>query len=191
MRTFLKQILLVGGGMMVLFFLPFANLALAKTLVAIVSDRSAADLAAGADYFHRQHDQHELVFRSNSQISRMSDTEVESLFKKSDLILAIAIFEDTAVRLQSILPRYTNKRVIAINSAPALVRHSRDLLGEVFRDVNDDGFTQIARSPREGETLSELVKTLSRHFPRQKNWIHAKGYWQARGQENVANLIAL
>ena len=191
MRTFLKQILLVGGGMMVLFFLPFANLALAKTLVAIVSDRSAADLATGADYFHRQYDQHDLVFRSNSQISRMTDTEVESLFKESDLILAIAIFEDTAVRLQSILPRYTNKRVIAINSAPALVRQSRDLVGEVFRDVNDDGFTQIVRSPREGETLSDLVKTLSRHFPRQKAWIHAKGYWQARGQENVANLIAL
>lgn len=89
MRTFLKQILLVGGGMMVLlfFFLPFANLALAKTLVAIVSDRSAADLAAGADYFHRRHAEHQLVFRSNSQISRMSDTEVESLLKESDVIV--------------------------------------------------------------------------------------------------------
>ena len=168
MRTFLERILLVGGGMTVLLFLPLANLALAKTLVAIVSDRSAADLAGGADYFHRRHAQHQLVFRSNSQISRMSDTEVESLFEGSDIILAVAIFEDTAVRLQSIFPRYTNKLVIAINSAPALVRQSRDLVGEVFRDVNDDGFTQIVRSPREGETLSELMRTLSRQFPRQK-----------------------
>ena len=42
-----------------------------------------------------------------------------------------------------------------------------------------------------GESISAWVKTLSEQFPRQKTWVRAKGYWQARGQENIANLIAL
>ncbi len=190
MNMILKQSVLVCGWMLMLF-LPFVNLALAKTLTVIVSDRSAADLAAGADYFHRRHAQYKLVFRSNTQISRMSDADVNRLFEESDAMMTVAIFGDTAVRLQSLLPRHESKLMLVINSTPALIRHSRDVSGPLFRDVNDNDFKQIVRSPHEDETLTEWVKALTRQFPRQETWIRAKGYWQARGQENISNLIAL
>ena len=138
-RRLLKKSLVVCGGILILL-LSSINPVSAKTLVAIVSDRSAADLAAGADYFQRRNGLHQLVFRSSSQISRMSDTEVHGLFEKSDAIVTVAIFGDTAVRLQAILPRYTSKVFLGVNSTPALVRHSRDFFrvgvsGHEYRSV--------------------------------------------------------
>lgn len=84
------------------------NVALATTVVAIVSDRSAVDLAAGADSFQQRHPGHHLAFRSNSQLTMMSDEEVKQLLAEGDVILAVAIFGDTAARLERFLSPHIN-----------------------------------------------------------------------------------
>ncbi|KMP12230.1 hypothetical protein UR09_01690 [Candidatus Nitromaritima sp. SCGC AAA799-A02] len=52
--TFIPRIVL-ASFVTVLMVVCSANQASAKTLFTIVSDRSAADLAAGADYFVKHH----------------------------------------------------------------------------------------------------------------------------------------
>ncbi|HNP30899.1 MAG TPA: cobaltochelatase subunit CobN [Nitrospirales bacterium] len=174
-------------------FLPMSigNVALAKTVVAIVSDRSAVDLAAGADSFQHHHPGHHLMFRSSSQLTMMSDEEVKQLLDEGDVILAVAIFGDTAARLERFLSPHSHQSVLVINSPPSLVKYSRDQAGLLFDNMNAERLKDIGRSPYEGENLSEWVQKLSSEFPRQTTWVRAKGYWQARGQENIANLIAL
>ncbi|GJL53343.1 MAG: hypothetical protein NPIRA02_04750 [Nitrospirales bacterium] len=167
------------------------NVSFGKTLLAIVSDRSAADLAAGADFFHERHQSHQFVFRTTSQISTMSDAEVQTLLNQSDVFLAVAIFGDHAARLQRLLKNYGSKPVFAVSSSPSLVTQSRDHMGLVFRGMSADAITAIGEAPRKNQSALEWIKERSTKFPRQKSWIEVKAYWHARGQENLANMIAL
>ncbi|GJL63286.1 MAG: hypothetical protein NPIRA04_19400 [Nitrospirales bacterium] len=180
---------MVGGALLLL--LVTANVGFGKTLLAIVSDRSAADLAAGADEFHERHQSHQLVFRSHAQFSTMSDTEAQSLLDQSDAFLAVATFGDDAVRLQQLLSQYQTKPILAISSSPSLVSQSRDHLGPLFRGMSADAIEEIGKAPRKDQSAVEWINERSTKFPRQKIWIQVKAYWHARGQTNLANMIAL
>lgn len=183
----LSQALLIVA----VLFIIIVPSAFGKTLFAIVSDRSAADLASGADHFNKQYPGHQLLFRSASQFSAMSDIEVHSIVDKSDAILAVAVFGDAAVRLQDLLGSQANKPVWIINSTLSLIKQSRDLAGLVFQGMNADEIKSIGKPAKSGENLNDFIKGLSSKYPRQKTWVRAKGYWQARGQKNISNLIAL
>ena len=58
-----------------------------KTLFGVVSERSAAELAAGAHRFSQAHPQHTLVFRTTAQIRGMSDEAIVAEIKKADALL--------------------------------------------------------------------------------------------------------
>lgn len=163
----------------------------AETLFAVVSDRSSASLAAGADYFVAHHPGHKLVFRSTSQFDLMSDSEIRELMDRADAILTGGVFGDTAVRLQSFLVTNTGKPVLAVSSAQTLEVLSHDRNGLIFAGLSGEAMKRVGRPSREDETLIDWIGALKREFPRQETWLRAKGYWQARGPENVASLIAL
>ena len=195
MHTSAKKLFIPIG--FICFFIPFFLLinnhqACAKTLFAIVSDRSSTALAAGADYFFERNPGHKLNFRSTSQLAQMADTEVLSLWNNSDVVLAIGVFGDPAVRLQSLLDKNKNAQpFLAISSTISLIKRSQNHQGLLFKGFDKDKMKRIGKSPGSKESLSEWVFRLSKEFPQQKYWIHAKGYWQARGQHNLANLISL
>jgi cobaltochelatase CobN len=166
--------------------------AYAKTLFAIVSDRSSTALAAGADYFLDRHKSHNLEFRSTSQLGHMTDAEVLSLWNDADVVLTVGVFGDTAVRLQTLIDKKNSSRpFLAISSTLSLIKRSQDRQGSLFQGFDREKMKRIGRSVSEKESLEDWISKLSNEFPRQKTWVHAKGYWQARGQENLANLIAL
>lgn len=169
-----------------------AHPASAKVLFAIVSDRSSTALAAGADYFLDRNTGHKLEFRSTSQVAQMTDAEVYSLWDHADAILAIGVFGDTAVRLETLMDKKSNPRpFLAISSTLSLIKRSQDLQGPLFQGFDGGRMKRIGRPPGQEESLGDWISQLVDEFPRQKTWIHAKGYWQARGQDNLANLIAL
>jgi len=169
-----------------------AHPASAKVLFAIVSDRSSTALAAGADYFLNRHEGHKLRFRSTSQLNLMTDSEILSLWDSADAVLTVGVFGDAAVRLQSLMDKKNDSRpFLAISSTLSLIKRSQDLQGPLFRGFDRGRMKLIGRSPGQEEGLEDWISKLVDEFPRQKTWVHAKGYWQARGQENLANLIAL
>ncbi len=192
LSVFSRRAMLIVAACVILFLhLISPSISHAEKLLAIVSDRSAVDLAAGADYFHDRHSNHQLIFRSSTQFSTMSDGAVKQLVDQSDVILAVAMFGDAAVRLEHVLSRHPSKPVLAINSTPALVTQSRDQAGPLFADLNAEQVKAIGLSPLNSQSPLDWVKERSQTFPRQKAWILAKAYWQARGQKNLASLIGL
>lgn len=176
----------------ILLVIGTAHPASAKVLFAIVSDRSSTALAAGADYFLDRHKGHKLEFRSTAQLNLMTDAEVLSLWDSADAVLTVGVFGDTAVRLQTLMDKKKDPRpFLAISSTLSLIKRSQDLQGPLFRGFDRGRMKFIGRSPGQEESLGDWITKLVDEFPRQKTWVHAKGYWQARGQENLANLIAL
>jgi cobaltochelatase CobN len=164
----------------------------AKVLFAIVSDRSSTALAAGADYFLDRHTGHELEFRSTSQIALMTDAEILTLWSHADAILTVGVFGDSAVRLQSLMDKKSDPRpFLAISSTLALIKRSQDRQGQLFQGFDRTKMKRIGRSASGKESLDGWIKKLINEFPRQKVWVRTKGYWQARGQDNLANMIAL
>ncbi|MEK9630140.1 MAG: cobaltochelatase subunit CobN [Nitrospinota bacterium] len=178
--------------LIIFFLLVNSPQAHAKTLFGIVSDRSSTALAAGADYFLDRNSGHKLEFRSTSQLARMTDAEILSLWRSSDVVLTIGVFGDTAVRLQSLMDKNKDSRpFLSISSTLALIKRTQDRHGLLFNGFDNKKMKRIGKSTRGKESLTDWTAKLSNEFPRQKIWIHAKGYWLARGQENISNLISL
>ena len=164
----------------------------AKVLFAVVSDRSSTALAAGADYFLERHADHKLEFRSTSQLALMTDAQILALWSTADAVLAVGVFGDTAVRLQMLMDKVKDSRTfLALSSTLALIKRSQDHQHLLFQDFDRKKMKRIGRSARENENPHEWIGKLIDEFPKQKLWLELKGYWHARGPENLANLIAL
>lgn len=162
-----------------------------KTLVGVVSDRSAADLATGADHFLQQYPGHQLIFRSVSQLAQMTDEELRALFAGADAVLVLAVFGDAAVRLQDLMNPFNFPVILVIHSASSLIGLSRDRNGFLFQGFGEDQLQKLTQSPHTHVTLDEWVRGRADLFPRQELWVRAKGYWQAGEQEDIANLLGL
>ena len=73
----------------------------AATLVAIVSERNAADVAQAARVFHERFPQHRLVFRTTAQVDALSDAQLATLMRDADAILLATVFKETAQRVSA------------------------------------------------------------------------------------------
>ena len=168
---------------------PDAN---SKTLFGVVSERSAAELAAGAHRFAQAYPQHTLVFRTTAQIRGMSDETIVAEIKKADALLLVAIFGDTSKRLEKFIRAEGQHRpLLAINSDYGLVRLSRNQKGSLFLGWTMEKLKTINRPIGKSETPLTWRDNLMNDFPHQSSWISGKAFWQSRGQGNIKNLISL
>src|SRR6185436_19919566 len=108
----------------VIAVVPFTA-ASAATLVAVVSERNAADVAQAAQVFHERYPAHRLVFRTTAQIDTLGDAQLQALVHDADTIQLATVFKETAQRLSSMLPTSRAAEVIAVAGDPALGRSSR------------------------------------------------------------------
>ena len=164
----------------------------AATLFAVVSDRSAAELAAGAALFHRQHPSHQLIFRSTSQLMELNDQQIDAYIHKADTILIAAVFGDMVARLSKRLAlsgEQGNKTVIAFNSDQKVTRLSRMAGKNVFQGIDHKTFKLLTQNPRAEEDPIKYLRKLQKEYPSQSDWLEARSYWQARGTNNMAALL--
>lgn len=163
----------------------------AATLFAVVSDRSAAELAAGAEQFQKQHPTHRLIFRSTAQLIELGDQAIDAYIKDADIVLIAGMFGDMVPRLSQLLnaPDHHNKPVIAFNSDARLTRLSR-LAGKLFfQNIDHNTFKILTKNPGAKEDPRKHLTRLSQKYPAQSAWLHARSYWQARGTNNIAALL--
>src|SRR3954466_9963346 len=91
----------------------------AATLVAIVSERNAAEMAQVAQAFHTNHPQHQLVFRTSAQIDAIPDASLQELMRSADAILITTVFKETAQRIIPVVRASNVRSVIALAGDPA------------------------------------------------------------------------
>jgi cobaltochelatase CobN len=177
---------LIGMLMMAFIALPTS----AATLVAIVSERNADQMAQVAQAFHALHGRHELVFRTSAQVDALSDAELAELLKPADAILITTVFKDTAQRLVPLVEQSSAKGVIVLSSDSALGRRSRWAGKRLFVE-NDARYDELSSLTADKDASPEAVAAAARKYPQLATWIRARGYWQNRNEVNLHSLLSL
>ncbi|MDH5601696.1 MAG: cobaltochelatase subunit CobN, partial [Gammaproteobacteria bacterium] len=165
----------------------------AATLFAVVSERSATEIASGAREFTRHHPGHTLIFRTPSQLSELTDKQVIQFIETADAIMIGAVFGDSVTRIERLLKTAPIKKdvpVFATNSDRRLTRLSRLNNKNVFTAIDDHDLRALTTSPAINIDYQQHVNKLSKQYPEQKLWLQARTYWQGRGSQNMAGLIA-
>src|SRR3569833_318092 len=162
----------------------------AATLVAIVSERNAAEMAQVAQSFHAAHPQHQLVFRTSAQIDANSDASLDALVRSADTILITTVFKETAQRIIPVVRASNVKSVIALAGDPGLGRNSRWNGERLFSDA-DARYDELSSLTDDKDANPEAVAAAARKYPQLAAWIQARGYWQNRNPANLQSLLAL
>lgn len=162
----------------------------AATLVAIVSERNAAEMAQVAHAFHAHDRRHRLIFRTSAQIDALSDAELDRLVKSADSILITTVFKETAQRLLPLLRASDVQQVIALAGDPALGRNSRWKGQRLFKD-NDSRYDEVSSLTDDKDASPAAVAAAAKKYPQLAPWVHARGYWQNRSPANLQSLLAL
>src|SRR5688572_8511638 len=128
----------------------------AGTLVAVVSERNASEMAQAAQSFHAHHEQHRLVFRTSAQVDAMSDAALEELFRSADSVLVTTVFKETAQRILPLARTSKVKNVVALAGDPALGRNSRWSGRRLFAD-NDPRYDEVSSLTDDKDANPEAV----------------------------------
>jgi cobaltochelatase CobN len=181
---------LLRGSILTLFVsCPVAE-SFAATLVAVVSERNADDLAHAAQDFHRRHTKHRLVFRTTAQIDALTDAQLRELIGGADALLLATVFKETAQRIQPLLASASAKEIIAVAGDPALGRQSRWRGRRLFED-DDARYGELSSLTAEKDaSAASVARAVSQH-PALEPWIRGRAYWQNRGEANLTSLLAL
>jgi cobaltochelatase CobN len=173
--------------------LSLAAPAKAAKLVGVVSERSAATLAAGAHRYLDAHPGHEVVLRTRSQLAELSDAQVTRLWRDADAVFMAGIFGDAAPRLRRLLqqaPPSTEAPVLVVSSTRSVVRTSRFGGERPLAGLSGEDLEVISADPGADVDPKAFMQELAAEHPEQAEWLRGRAYWRGRGADNAANLIA-
>ncbi|WP_026338859.1 cobaltochelatase subunit CobN [Thioalkalivibrio sp. AKL7] len=161
-------------------------------VVGVVSDRSAAEVAAGAHRFLEAYPEAEVVLRTPEQLTDKSDEAVSALWREADAVLVAAVFGDQAARLDRLLreaPPPEGAPILAINSVRHLTALSRIDSEAVLAGLDDEMRTELAANPDPGEDPRAHLAQQQERFPEQADWLTGRAFYQGRTPENMEGLM--
>ncbi|WP_245749867.1 cobaltochelatase subunit CobN [Marinobacter zhejiangensis] len=183
-----------GGlaGVLALLLVLVPVWASAATLVGVVSDRSAAELAAGAHAFVEQHPDHRVLLRTPDQLALLTDHDLDQLLAGADALLLAAVFGDQVERLERrIRSRVATGAVpvLAINSDRRLVKLSH-LNGQwPLATLDKPQFDAVVAAPAANVAPLDHLRQQQAAFADQAQWLEGRAYYQGRTPEHLANLM--
>ena len=163
------------------------------TVVGIVSERSAAEVAAGAHRFLNEHSGHQVVLRTPEQIATLPDAEVAALWQAADAVLIAAVFGDQVGRLAQLLkaqPPPKHAPILALNADQTLTRLSRLGGNAPLAALDGEDLSALGANPDAGEDPQAHLQALQQRFPAQALWLTARAHYQGRTPEHMARLMA-
>ena len=164
----------------------------AATVAGIVSERSAASVAAGARVLLDDTPEHEIRLRTPGQLAQLSDAEVANLWADADAVFLTGVFGDQVGRLARLLrtkPPKSDAPILAIHSDRRITRLSRFNGKRVLAQLSDDQVHQLTANPDPGQNPRRLLDELRQRFPEQSAWLTGEAYYQGRTPQHLANLF--
>lgn len=176
------------GSLLVALSLPVS----AATVVGVVSERSAAELAAGAEHFARAYPQHHVVLRTPEQVALLDDNELAGLLDNADAVLLAAVFGEQVGRLARIVSAEAEARsfpILAVNGDRSLSRLSRLNNQTPLSGLDDAQLNQLMDSPDPGADLVAYNEDKRAQFARQSEWLDGRTFYQGRTPEHLDALL--
>ncbi|XKH02375.1 cobaltochelatase subunit CobN [Marinobacter nauticus] len=164
----------------------------AATVVGIVSDRSAAEMAAGAHRFLATHPDHDVILRTPEQIARLDNRALAALVGRADSLLLAAVFGDQVGRLERVIEaRMATRRfpVLAVNGDRSLTRLSRLGGQRPLAEMDDASLNDLMKAPEPDADVRAHRDRLRQRFPAQAAWLAGRGLYQGRTPEHLDALL--
>ncbi|TNE76333.1 MAG: cobaltochelatase subunit CobN, partial [Gammaproteobacteria bacterium] len=164
----------------------------AATVVGLVSDRSAAEMAAGAHRFVEHYPGHRVILRTPEQVASLDDQAVRNLLARADALLVAAVFGDQVGRLEGLLREREHSRAVpllAINGDRRLTRLSRLDGKAVLARAPDDRLTRLMAAPDPGADVRAHLASQVARFPGQARWLAGRALYQGRTPEHLDALL--
>ena len=164
----------------------------AATIVGIVSDRSSAEMAAGAERHIEAFPEHEIVLRTPEQLKKLPDEEVVSLWDDADALVLAAVFGEEHGRIRRLVRNQgpgADVPIMAMNSKRGITRLSR-LGGEpVMEELSDKTINEMVSNPEPGEDPSAHLADQREAYPEQSEWLKGRAFYQGRSPEHMDGLF--
>ncbi|PVZ71567.1 cobaltochelatase subunit CobN [Pelagibaculum spongiae] len=158
--------------------------------LAIVSDRSAAALAAATHRYLEQFPDQKIQLRSVSQVQAMDQPALLELIKQSDQLLIASVFGELVERLLAM--NIQNDSIMVINSDHRLLKLNRQSAQVLpFESLSAQQKKKLFSKPTEADEIDNWLKQQQIRFPEFSRWLLATSYWRARSNQNVANIWRL
>lgn len=162
-----------------------------KTIVGIVSERSAAEMAAGARQFANHYPEHRVILRTTDQVGALGDEELSALIAKADALVLAAVFGDQVGRLAAAVSQQAAQRsfpVLAINGDRTLTRLSRLGGQQVLAGLDDQALNHLMAAPDPGSDVVNHLASIRDDFPEQGDWLAGRELYQGRTPAHLDGL---
>lgn len=179
---------LMQGLILSLCFIIYSPVLFASSsaeILVLVSQRNAELVANAARSIKQQYPNAKIQARTDSQIWELDDKEAEKLANSVDTIIGIGLYGPTVADLESILA-YNKNTIFMFQSDQRVVQLSR-VKGKAIFNSSAEIDKLGADIPSKG--FDKNLQELQRQFPEKAAWLTARRYWQAGGEDNVANLM--
>ncbi|WP_158089116.1 cobaltochelatase subunit CobN [Cognaticolwellia mytili] len=184
---------------LVTFISSFTLSAAELNMLALVSDRSAASMVAGAHQFLATQNsatqnsttaltsQSNITIRSVSQLNQLSNNQIQQLINQHQSLVIAGVFGESVERLLALKYQDQQTRLILNTDRRLMVLH-QDSQGGRIADLAKKQLQTLMASFDKNNYLSAL-NTKQQQWPRFAYWLQARAYWQNRGKENLGHLF--
>lgn len=162
----------------------------ATSALAIVSDRSAPVMAAGAHRYLEQHPDARLQIRTVTQINELDDAALAALVGQANTLLLAGVFGAPVERLLA-LPRPDAQQRLVFHSDHRLYVLHQDRGHGDFAALNDADRAQLFSRPPTDQPFAHWLQAQQQAYPDFAHWLAARSYWQNRNADNLGQLWQL
>ncbi|WP_339753537.1 cobaltochelatase subunit CobN [uncultured Marinobacter sp.] len=184
------------NGLVLTFLLALAVLlsppAFSATVVGVVSERSAAEMAAGAERFLAANPDHRVVLRTPEQLAALDNQALDELVAGADALLLAAVFGDQVGRLGQAVRDQAAARsfpILAVNGDRALSRLSRLEDRAVLDGLDASSLNDLMKAPEPGTDLKAHRAALRQQFPQRALWLDGRALYQGRTPQHLDGLL--
>ena len=168
---------------------------LAATVVGIVSERSAAEMAAGAHRFLDHNPEHRVLLRTPEQLATQSDQQLRELLERADALLLAAVFGDQVNRLAGLVEEVVEGAgvrdlpVLGINSDWRISRLSQINGRRPLATLDNTALKALVAPPAAGVEASADLAERQAEFPQQADWLEGRAFYQGRTPQHLDELM--
>ncbi|WP_227817904.1 cobaltochelatase subunit CobN [Nitrogeniibacter aestuarii] len=153
-------------------------------VLAIVSDRSAPTVVAGAHQLLDARPAQGVQVRSLSQLARMDDAQLQALVARHDAVLMLAVFGESVERLLALKYPKVQLRFV-LHSDRRLLPLQHDRYGNIFAS----GLPAPVVDEKMALFSPEALAAARTQYPQYAHWLQARAYWINRSADNAASLL--
>lgn len=166
------------------------SLAPKTTVLGIVSEASAAEMARALDRLEQEGVRARWFFRTPAQVAALDDVAWRQLWRRTDAVVVAGIFGDGVPALVRAMAWSKGPRTVwALSSDLRLVRASRQGGQALFTAVDNTAYQELTANPGPDEDYVGVYRARAESIPALKDWLWARAHWQARGDDNLAGML--